>query len=254
MKEHKSSLEKQLFSELLKSFKETGLLDSRLLEYLVTRESEFQVHIAVAIFKQFKLMFGPLESGNDKLFAIPELARGDCCVSRRESHNIHARIEIVFNGLRLPAYVYHQMTSRMVQLHMGKSADTDFVLRRNGGHVTKELLDITIMHDRENDRVILEAFSSVDHIHMVWEELVNTTDVVYCQTKESWNAVRPVFFIVCSHCLMLKSDQPKRDVKTLSHLSYLPKKPLDVYFSDGSKDLVCGEDSKVPEALMKPCK
>lgn len=259
LKDSGAVLEKEIFNSFILEFNNRGLVDARLLEYLVTKESQFQLPVAEAVMKRFKLVYGPFKLEADTIYVIPEFANGRSTLKIDKSHNFRARIDIVFKGLKLPAYVYHQMTTEMLQHHLmnsGEAHKSDVVLHRTGGLMRDEQLRKAINHHREADTVSIQFHGAVDDIPQLWDQLIKSVDAVSSSTKKSWEAVRPVFHLFCGHCLIFRINPPRKDTMTLSHLSEFHRKPLTerVKFTEGMRLVSCGQDRNVHEAFTRPCK
>lgn len=247
------------YRKLVDQFKATGMMAEDLLNYFIKLESGFQSDadfiVAINILKSFKLIHGPIEREEGSCYIIPYFSSGYLDGSLNTDGNLNFHVDLLFKGLFLPAYVYHQMSLAVFELFPSQT-DTA-VVKSNGAIVFCGDLVVSLIHDSKSKKVAIKVDTDLEKIAEAWKILMDVTITTIQSTLKTWEAAKLVCVFYCPHCRLAACDHP--DIEFNPSWCGLGKRPgsfsLRTPGTKGSlKSVICKQDRTVPSALKFPCK
>ena len=237
---------KNEFSELAISFRKTGIVDKVLLEHLIVEETYFEtisdIQVALKLLQAFKLIYGPIVCKNSSSFIVPKFSKGWVENFYPKSAEVKFQVEIMFKGLALPMYRYHQMTVAILEV-FAITNETSHV-KFDGVLVSHDDVGTGIVYIPKSRKVTIKAFGPVSKLALCWRNLEKACDKVLEETESVQRETK--FF--CPHCLIRGDDHPER----LECLPWCTKK--DVPRKRGLQRVTCKDEEDVPFALKYSCK
>jgi len=255
---HKN-FEIQDFEASVSHFIETGVLTNNLLNHLIKTQTEFKNHndveVAICLLKTFHLLHGPLhhQSGDESTelcFIAPQFAREYLDMGYQSPKRMCLHVGILFNGLALPHYVYHQMTVGLLKQFPDEVADIR--VKRNGVDVYQDEIYTRLVHDYKSRKVLLFVSSDAENICRMWQILISSTNNILRHVLETWPACRPVPTVHCGHCLLLGNPHPIKKTSPQWCLRSVNSAVPPVKSYKGSSTIKC-QGEVIPAALLYPC-
>jgi len=250
--ELKSCFGKEKNADNISIFLSTGIMENKLLEYLVKTETAFSndLLMAVLLLQKFSLLHGPIDFGSTKCFVVPYYSSEYFESALETEDEIVLCTEIMFKGLSIPQYVYQQLSIEV--LRMFPAETNSFVVRRNGVKVIQNDLLIFFVHNSLSRKININVSGAVKNIAQCWTHLVSVTRKVSRKVKKSWPASKMVHRSSCTHCILKNEAHPKKH----GNLSWCKDFFSEIPHKRFQRDMLivlCGED-KVPSPLVYPCK
>lgn len=241
---------KRRYEDMVQHFQSAGLMDEVLLSRLLEEESELSSELAIEILKTFHLICGPIKGGRNSYYSIPYFCKKSILLLVTGSL-IPLKIDICFNGLSIPNYVYHLLTAVFVdfqiepeQIDVGMNGAS--VLKRNG-------TILYLLHNSYDRVVTILAMSSIEQIVDAWESQMSTLHHLTSQLRSLWRGAHYDVLTYCAHCLMTKQSVPKAQLDP----DWLEELTSPQY--TGEQIAPCERSSfhsrpLVPSPLQRPCK
>jgi len=251
---HAKGLNHVDFESFVSVFHSTGFINELLLENLIKTETAFSkdsdVAIAVTLFQQFYLLFGPLTLLSQKGFIVPYFSPGylDNCLNLNHDFKLH--LEIMFVGLPVPHYVYQQMS--IVVLKMFPDDISSVNVKRNGVKVFSGGVWVLLVHDSLSRKLEINVSSAVEQVPHAWSLLVDATRNISREVQKAWPACKMVHKCTCSHCLLKDDPHPNKSVSP-SWCYDFGSTDTHSFFGKGMLSVLCGED-EIPSLFVHPCK
>ena len=253
-------LSKGKYENLVKKFQEEeGIISSTLLAYLIQKESEFTedeaIDVALKILTSFRLVFGVVMFNGEMSYIVPHLSKGYLRTRPKLDSDIQLQVELVFKGLNLPRYVFHEMTAGLFDL--GSPEQTVPSVLRNGGIVVVGGCTIRLVHDAKSGKATISVSSNLNALPASWGHLTDVVNKTIQRIRETWKAVRLVCILYCPHCKLKGSRYMQRTENPPWCVLHEQGTGADDSSSFRSlKRVKCGKDNEdeVHSALVAPCK
>jgi len=136
------------------------------------------------------------------------------------SEELSFRVDLVFKGLSLPQYAYHQMSVGMLELFPSLIATP--MVHKDGASVFHNGLVVQLIHDYKSRKVSIYVASTARRVCEMWKQLLKITNNALQHVTNSWPASRPVVTSFCAHCLLIQDPNPQKIVNP--QWAVIPKK------------------------------
>jgi len=218
------SIELEQFDAFVKLFNSTAVMDKQLFFYLIQSETLFKtktdLNVAVNILKAFRLIYGPVACDVTSTgFYIPYMVEQFSDRDIMSKEELSLRVDLVFKGLSLPQYAYHQMSVGMLELFPSLIASS--MVHRDGAGVFHDGLVAQLIHDYKSRQVSIYVSSTARRVCEMWKNLLIITNNALQHVTNSWPASRPVVFSFCAHCMLIQDQHPEKIVNP--HWVVIPK-------------------------------
>ena len=251
-------VEKHQFKSFTEQFTETGVLDEALLFYLLGNYSKFPVDIGIELLHTFYIVHGPIERSQRDAYIVPYFANTFMDESWKADGYLQLRLDIVFEGLALPQYVYQLMT--VVVLNETFTSSDDIEVAKNGATIRHGENTTYFIHDYNTRHVTVQVSTSLGLLGRSWRELLRVTKAILDLLAKVWKACRAEVILYCAHCLLLKAPTPARDVSP--HWLYTEGERDQRHCTSELEFVPCrrrGPSQKpmvatIPKVLKYPCK
>lgn len=251
----KEKIFKDQYQAFIESFQKTGVIERILLHRVFATETQFdtdaKIDVAVSLLKAFRLVLGPLVLQGAPSYIIPYLAGGylnPVVSSRQGEEELVFRTELLFKGLALPEYVYHQMTCGLLELFPDET-DTPIV-KHNGATVFHGKSTIRLRHNVKAKKATIELFTDLGNIGAAWEHVIGIVNSTIQHTRRTWRAAKIICVSYCAHCLLKGDAHPQRAISP--SWCILSNRWSDRLWK-GMDSVVCDAEHNVPAALKFPC-
>ena len=219
------------YGQMIGRFQKYGIMNSVLLSHIIRDESEIEPELAIEVLKVFHLVCGPIQENSDNkvipycrvAFGSNSQSKNSCYIipyfsqkfiSVNETGNfIPLKVDVCFNGLAIPGYVYHILTAIYVDFHLSELNQVD--VGTNGACVLDN--DGTLkyfLHNSGEKTVSLLALTKPATIARSWKSQLSSLQHLTTQLSEVWKGAHydTVFYslsltLLCSHCLLTKQKQ-----------------------------------------------
>lgn len=239
------------YRAMYQMFTTSGIMNAELLLHLIKSESSFSseemIAPALAILREFRLLYGPIKYKNNASFISPYFAVGYQSNDLSTIQNpvrIHSQID--FKGLAIPHFVYGQISVDILHDFSNDLSD-DITLTENGLAIQQGDLSIKFTHDFKSRKVALEVAVEVENISEGWNSLNRLTHAIKFHAKTAWPAARMVIQTTCPHCLLRAHPHPRKEINppwlTVGDPSLSSRKLGN-----------CQGENKIPMCLIHPCK
>ena len=118
------SITKVKYIQMVRQFQESGVMNSALLSHLIERESEIKSELAIEVLQVFHLVCGPIQEKSEESYIVPYFSQKVITVIESGNY-IPLKVDICFNGLAIPGYVYHLLTAIYVDIHISPLNSVD---------------------------------------------------------------------------------------------------------------------------------
>lgn len=244
------SINKRKYESMVNDFCTTGIMNCILLFHLIETESQLPSDLAIEVLKAFHLVCGPISMGDARHYILPYFSQQLITV-RDTGVYIPHKVEMCFNGLAIPGYIYHLLTAIYVDLHV-----TDFnhvEVGSNGACVTESNGTVKyFFHDSIQRTVTFLILSQPQTISNAWESMLTTLGRLKSSITELWKGAHFDTVFYCSHCLLTKQAAPNCKINP----EWVNKSGLPY---TGKESFVCSQHSpaaglsSVPYPLLYPC-
>ena len=237
------------YKQMVRHFEQSGVMNSILLSRLIEAESEIKPELAIKVLKVFHLVCGPIQENFEESYIVPYFSQKVIAVKEGGSY-IPLKVDICFNGLAIPGYVYHLLTAIYVDIHISPLISVDVGVN---GACVKEI-DQTMkyfFHNESESTVSLIILTKPANVASSWSSQLSTLERLTNQLAEVWKGAHYDTIFYCSHCLLTKQKELSTKVDpSWSH-------NLPVYtgkeFQDCKQDLTAQGLPSIPLPLLYPC-
>ena len=248
--------DRDLYNKSVEQFEE-GIISSSLLAYFIQSESVFKedesLNVALKLLTSFRLVFGPVWLNNECSYIAPHLRQRYLASRPRLDSDIQLYVELVFKGLGLPRYVFHEMTAGIFDLSSPKQATPSAF--KNGATVVVGGCTVRLVHDAKSGKASISVSSNVDVITESWKLLVEIVNGTIKRVRETWKAVKLVCILHCPHCKLKGSKYVQKTENPQWCVLHEQPSAEDTRKRVISKRMNCGKDIEdVHAALISPCK
>ena len=243
------SLTEVKYKQMVSHFEQSGVMNSILLSHLIETESEIKPELAIEVLKVFHLVCGPIQENSESSYIVPYFSQKVITVIESGSY-IPLKVDICFNGLAIPGYVYHLLTAIYLDIHISPLNSVDVGM--NGACVKD--IDRTMkyfFHNQSESTVSLIVLTSPENIASSWSSQLSTLERLTNQLAEVWKGAHYDTVFYCSHCLLTE----QKELSTNADPSWTPNLPVYT----GKEFLNCRQDlsaqglSTIPLPLLYPC-
>ena len=187
-----------IYRQMAGRFQDTGIMNSILLSHLIKMESKIKPELAIEVLKVFHLVCGPIQESSGSSYIVPYFSQKVITVIEGGSY-IPLKVDICFNGLAIPGYVYHLLTAIYVDIHISPLNSADVGV--NGACVKDVNQTIKyIFHSQSESTVSLIVLTQPENIASSWSSLLSTLECLKDQLAEVWKGAHYDTVFYCSHC------------------------------------------------------
>ena len=240
-----------VYKQMAKRFLEYGIMNSILLSHLIKTESEIKPELAIDVLKLFHLVCGPIQEESGCSYIVPYFSQKIVTIVENGSY-IPLKVDICFNGLAIPGYVYHLLTAIYVDIHVSHYNRVD--VGKNGACVMDT--DGTLkyfFHNQEENTVSLIVLTNPAKLASSWMSQLSTVKCLKEQLAEVWKGAHYDTIFYCAHCLLTK----QKELSTNANPPWSDNQKHPVY--TGTELVVCRQDRSaqglpsIPLPLLYPC-
>ena len=247
---HGLRVNKMKYSEMVGCFQNKGLINSILLSHLINSECDLDSDKAIEVLKVFHLVCGPVLNAKESFYIVPYFSK-DIITVIETGEYIPMKLEIVFNGLAIPGYVYHLLTAIFVdflltQYNRIESGQNGACVKETNGSIQY------LIHDQPERTVTLLLLTKAHNMAVSWKSQLSTLQHLTSELRSVWSGAHFETVFYCSHCLL----KTRSTVTTQINPSWIDT-PHPEY--TGTEVCVCDADDTtkgiptVPHPLMFPC-
>ena len=241
---------KMKYIEMVGCFRNKGLINSILLSHLIQGECDLEPHLAIEVLKVFHLVCGPVLDARESFYIVPFFSKEIITVIETGDY-IPMKLEIVFNGLAIPGYVYHLLTAIFVdflltQYNRIESGQNGACVKESDGSIQY------LIHDQPERTVNLLLLTKAHNMAVSWKSQLSTLQHLTSELRSVWSGAHFETVFYCSHCLL----KTRSTVTTQINPTWIDT-PHPEY--TGTEVCVCDADDTtkgiptVPHPLMFPC-
>ena len=256
----------QRYRSLVKSFRETGILDKAVLYQIYEADSHrqrFPFETALHLLKTFYLVCGPITRTKREKFILPYFSPFE--IRMQPTTKIRLKIDILFVGLTPPSYVYNLLTVVYLNFFDGPVETDRITVAHNGAELHRGHIVSRVIHDWKARSLTVQADTDSENISKAWKTVMLIVDTILKKVLLVWVAARPICRFFCAHCLLLGAKNP--DIMEDPEWYQLPntvtgRSPMSNRLENfhGERPVPCLNDNSidgsltVPMALRFPCK
>ena len=259
---HQNVINRSAFELLVDDFIETGVLNEKVLLYLLNEESKVPFSIAVQLLKSFYILHGSVTHRKENAYILPYFSQTYMDSSWKADGELQLRLDIMFRGLPLPRYVFQMMTVVILNNTLGQH--DEFNVFKNGVTVEHDGHATHFLHDYNNMKVTLQVSTPLELYEKSWKHLQETSKKILDLLPKVWTASRTEVVVYCTHCLFLRHPNPWSDVNPEWLSDIHMYKSATSWTTYSSKNVSCrrsgcnnsGKARKltVPKPFRIPCK
>lgn len=224
-------------------------MNSILLSHLIVSESEIKPELAIEVLKVFHLVCGPTQENSESSYIVPYFSQKVITVIESGSY-IPLKVDICFNGLAIPGYVYHLLTAIYVDIHISPLNSVDVGV--NGACLKDVNQTIKyFFHNQSESTVSLIVLTQPENIASSWSSLLSNLECLEDQLAEVWKGAHYDTIFYCSHCLLTK----QKELSTNANPSWTSNLPVYTgkEFMKCERDLSARGVPSIPLPLLYPC-
>ena len=253
-------IERNEYEGMIRSFKETGVMDGILLMNLLRTESDLPPQLSVEVLKAFHLVHscGPSNAETCQKYNFPYFAKQQVVEQNLYSDSaIPLKVDIFMRGLPVPSYIFSQITA--MYLNMNSDPFLDPEVGSNGASVTTSNGMVKyLLHDTKESHVTLITRMPMTKICEGWQDMLHVLKQLLSELEPIWRGIGFEKVFYCSHCLLLKNQSPTTTVDPEWFEKYMfsdiddRRDHVGVTYT-GNETFQC-RNTQVPKPLMAPCK
>ena len=237
------------YKQMVHHYEQSGVMNSILLSHVIVKESEIKPELAIEVLKVFHLVCGPIQENSESSYIVPYFSQKVITIIESGSY-IPLKIDICFNGLAIPGYVYHLLTAIFVDIHISPLSSVDVGM--NGACIKDVHQTIKyFFHNQSESTVSLIMLTQPANVASSWSTQLSTLERLTNQLAEVWKGAHYDTIFYCSHCLLTE----QKDLSTNANPSWTANLPVYT----GKEFLNCRQDLSaqglptIPLPLLYPC-
>lgn len=230
------------YKQMVDDFQQSGVMNSLLLSHVIETESKIDPKTAIEVLKVFHLVCGPIQGTS---YIVPYFSPKEITY-RWDGSDIPLKLDICFNGLAIPGYVYHLLTAKYVNNLISKDGSVE-VVGRNGACGTDKYGSMEyLFHDQVSSTVTLLVLTKPECIADSWRRLLRVSEVLKNHLHEKWKGAHYDIIFFCPHCHLSR----KKELRTHVNPDWSTREH-QVY--NGREVVTCRPEKAVPRPLVVPC-